>query len=114
MTPPADVNDGHAVAEIDTVDAISVVPEAEAAQVEALAEVAPQVPDKPTQANRSRCFNCSKKVGLLGFECRCGYVFCSSHRHAGDHSCTFDYAAFDRDRLAKANPMVAASKLDKL
>lgn len=27
-------------------------------------------PEKPKQANRSRCFSCRKKVGLLGFECR--------------------------------------------
>jgi hypothetical protein len=53
-------------------------------------------------------------VGLLGFECRCGYVYCSGHRHAADHSCSFDYASFDRERLAKANPVVAASKIDKL
>jgi hypothetical protein len=74
----------------------------------------PEEPEKPVQANRSRCFCCNKKVGLLGFECRCGYVYCSGHRHATDHTCTFDYAAFDKERLAKANPVIAASKLDKL
>lgn len=26
----------------------------------------------------------------------CGYVFCSGHRHAQDHNCSFDYAAFDK------------------
>lgn len=36
----------------------------------------------------------------------CGYVFCSGHRHAQDHSCTFDYAAFDKANLAKANNKV--------
>ena len=70
-------------------------------------------PEKPVQKNKSRCFSCNKKVGLLGFECRCGYVYCSGHRHAADHACTFDYASFDRDRLAKANPVVAAAKVDK-
>lgn len=72
-------------------------------------------PAKPVQKNRSRCFECSKKVGLLGFECRCGYVFCSGHRHAGDgHVCTFDHVAFDRKRLADTMEVVAASKLEKL
>jgi len=74
----------------------------------------PEEPEKPVQANRNRCFCCNKKVGLLGFECRCGFVFCSGHRHAADHTCTFDYAAFDKERLAKANPVIAAPKLDKL
>jgi hypothetical protein len=80
----------------------------------AAAVLAAQEPEQPAQPNRGRCFTCSKKVGLLGFECRCGYVFCSGHRHAQDHTCSFDYAAFDRERLAKANPLVAGSKLDKL
>jgi AN1-type zinc finger protein 5/6 len=66
------------------------------------------------QLHRNRCFGCNKKVGLLGFECRCGFVFCSSHRHAADHACTFDYASMDKARLAAQNPLVAASKLDRL
>lgn len=78
-------------------------------------EVAEEEPSKPLQKNRSRCFECNKKVGLLGFECRCGYVFCSGHRHAGDgHVCTFDHVAFDRKRLADTMEVVAASKLEKL
>lgn len=82
----------------------------------AVAEAEPSQPadDKPVQENRGRCFCCRKKVGLLGFECRCGYVFCSGHRHAQDHSCTFDYAAFDKANLAKANNKVVAAKVDKL
>lgn len=71
------------------------------------------VSEKAVQKNRGRCFSCNKKVGLLGFECRCGYVYCTGHRHAADHACTFDFASFDRDRLAKANPVVAAAKVDK-
>lgn len=78
-------------------------------------EVAEEEPSKPLQKNRSRCFECNKKVGLLGFECRCGYVFCSGHRHAGDgHVCSFDHVAFDRKRLADTMEVVAASKLEKL
>lgn len=38
--------------------------------------------------------------------CSCGYVFCSGHRHAQDHDCTFDYASFDKANLAKANNKV--------
>jgi hypothetical protein len=97
----------------------AVVPEEETAAPEPLAvapsqPMEPEEPEKPIQANRNRCFCCNKKVGLLGFECRCGFVFCSGHRHAADHTCTFDYASFDKERLAKANPVIAASKLDKL
>lgn len=100
-------------------DEAAAVPEEETAAPEPLAvapaqPMQPAEPEKPVQANRNRCLCCNKKVGLLGFECRCGYVYCSGHRHAADHNCTFDYATFDKERLAKANPVIAASKLDKL
>lgn len=103
-------------AEVEVAPAVEAPVEAPTAPVEQAAPAvpSPSQPEKPIQANRNRCFNCNKKVGLLGFECRCGYVYCSGHRHAADHTCTFDYAAFDRERLAKANPLIAASKLDKL
>jgi hypothetical protein len=70
----------------------------------------------PAQKNRSRCFECNKKVGLLGFDCKCGYVFCSSHRHAGPggHECTFNFKERDRGLLADTMEVVAASKVDKL
>merc|ERR1711936_1425680 len=32
-----------------------------------------------------------KKVGLTGFTCRCGGLFCSIHRYSDKHDCTFDY-----------------------
>ncbi|EFN56686.1 hypothetical protein CHLNCDRAFT_144583 [Chlorella variabilis] len=90
---------------------------APAADALAAAEAAPAdepADDRPVQENRGRCFCCRKKVGLLGFECRCGYVFCSGHRHARDHACPFDYATFDKANLAKANNKVVAAKVDKL
>ena len=71
-------------------------------------------PPRKVQKNRKRCWCCQKKVGLLGFECRCGYVFCSLHRHADQHECDFDYKAFDRENLSKANPVVMAEKVDKI
>lgn len=71
-------------------------------------------PPRKVQKNRNRCWCCQKKVGLLGFECRCGYVFCTMHRHADQHECDFDYKAFDRENLSKANPVVMAEKVDKI
>ena len=64
--------------------------------------------------NRSRCFNCKKKVGLTGFECRCGNVFCGQHRYAEQHNCTFDYKAHDRAILDKLNPKVIGKKVDSI
>ena len=38
-----------------------------------------------------RCATCKKKLGLTGFTCRCGGLFCSIHRYSDKHQCDFDY-----------------------
>jgi hypothetical protein len=68
----------------------------------------------PTTATKNRCESCRKKVGLLGFACRCGGTYCGAHRHAGAHACEFDYMAAGREQLARQNPLVVASKIDKI
>ena len=62
----------------------------------------------------SRCTSCKKRVGLTGFNCRCGDLFCSTHRYSDKHECPFDYRTAARDAIAKANPVVKAEKLDKI
>ncbi|KAL8214055.1 hypothetical protein R6Q57_003504, partial [Mikania cordata] len=62
----------------------------------------------------SRCTKCRKRVGLTGFSCRCGNVFCSVHRYTDKHDCQFDYHATAKDAISKANPVVKAEKLDKI
>ena len=66
------------------------------------------------QANKNRCYSCNKRVGFTGFECRCGFVYCATHRHANKHACSFDFKAMGRDAVAKANPAVIAEKVDKV
>lgn len=62
----------------------------------------------------NRCLCCRKRVGLTGFGCRCGGIFCSLHRYADMHSCSFDYKAAGREAIAKANPVIRAKKIDKI
>lgn len=62
----------------------------------------------------SRCSTCRKRVGLTGFSCKCGNLFCSAHRYSDKHECPFDYRSAGRDAIAKANPVVKAEKLDKI
>ncbi|CAH8360332.1 unnamed protein product [Eruca vesicaria subsp. sativa] len=62
----------------------------------------------------SRCTTCNKRVGLTGFKCRCGELFCGIHRYADVHSCSFNYHAAAQEAIAKANPVVKAEKLDKI
>lgn len=73
-------------------------------------------PDKSPEKNkkRNRCFLCKKKVGLTGFECRCGNLYCSVHRYSDMHDCHFDYKADAAEKIRKENPMVVGEKLQKI
>ncbi|XP_078432854.1 zinc finger A20 and AN1 domain-containing stress-associated protein 11-like [Wolffia australiana] len=62
----------------------------------------------------SRCSGCRRKVGLTGFRCRCGLLFCAAHRYSDRHDCAYDYKAAARDAIQKANPVVKASKIVRI
>ncbi|GMJ15494.1 Stress Associated Protein3 [Hibiscus trionum] len=62
----------------------------------------------------NRCLSCNKRVGLTGFKCRCGMVFCGIHRYPEEHGCDFDFKAMGKQQIAKANPIVKAAKLQKI
>ncbi|CAL9195112.1 unnamed protein product [Musa hybrid cultivar] len=62
----------------------------------------------------NRCSTCRKRVGLTGFSCRCGNLFCAAHRYSDKHDCQFDYRKAAQAAIAKANPIVKAEKLDKI
>ncbi|GJQ09679.1 hypothetical protein GpartN1_g1470.t1 [Galdieria partita] len=66
------------------------------------------------QKPKNRCQWCNKKVGLTGFSCRCGFVFCSEHRYSDKHNCNFDFKSQNKEILSKANPQVVASKINKI
>lgn len=68
---------------------------------------------KPKDGPR-RCNSCNKRVGLTGFDCRCGNVFCAIHRYSDKHDCPFDYRTSAQDAIAKANPIVKAEKIGKI
>eukprot|EP01137_Pigoraptor_chileana_P001763 Opistho-2@39798 len=63
---------------------------------------------------KNRCHSCSKKVGLTGFSCRCGGVYCGIHRYSDRHECAFDYKTNGRENIAKANPVIQGQKIQKL
>ncbi|RWR80379.1 zinc finger A20 and AN1 domain-containing protein [Cinnamomum micranthum f. kanehirae] len=62
----------------------------------------------------NRCMACRKRIGLTGFNCRCGGTFCTVHRYSEKHDCSFDYRSAGRDAIAKANPVVKAEKIEKI
>jgi hypothetical protein len=68
-------------------------------------------PERPAQTNTSRCWTCNKKIGLLGFQCKCEYFFCAGHRASDKHECSFDYKAMGKQQLMQANPTITPEKL---
>ncbi|NXV43087.1 ZFAN5 protein, partial [Uria aalge] len=73
-------------------------------------ERAPELP-KP---KKNRCFMCRKKVGLTGFDCRCGNLFCGLHRYSDKHNCPYDYKAEAAAKIRKENPVVVAEKIQRI
>lgn len=65
---------------------------------------------------RNRCSyeSCKRKVGLTGFDCRCGGLYCWEHRYSDKHDCKFDYKELGQDQIRKNNPIVVGEKIQKI
>lgn len=88
--------------------------EEEPVVVSVVAEKPEKEEPKNIQTDTTKCWSCNKKVGLLGFKCKCNYTFCGIHRYSDKHSCTYDYKTNERSQLQKANPVIMASKITKI
>ena len=75
-------------------------------------ETAPSSAAAPKTVNR--CSGCKRKVGLTGFRCRCGSLFCAEHRYSDRHDCAFDYKTAAREAIQRANPVVRAPKVVRI
>ncbi|XP_061180756.1 AN1-type zinc finger protein 5-like [Saccostrea echinata] len=75
-------------------------------------DVASSPDDKKSKKNR--CTTCKKKVGLTGFPCRCGGLFCSMHRYSDKHECDFNYKELAQEQIRKHNPVIVAEKIQKI
>lgn len=73
-----------------------------------------QASEVKVKVGPNRCSTCRKRVGLTGFSCRCGNLYCADHRYSDKHECSFDYRTAARDAISKANPVIKAEKLDKI
>lgn len=67
-----------------------------------------------TTRKKNKCQVCRKKVGLTGFTCRCGGLFCPLHRYNNEHDCTFDYRQYGQDEIRRNNPAVKGEKIRKM
>jgi len=73
-------------------------------------------PETPVEkkSKTNRCSSCRKKIGLTGFECRCGKMFCGLHRYSDTHDCSFDYRQLGAEEIRKNNPLVVSEKIKKI
>ncbi|XP_073314078.1 zinc finger A20 and AN1 domain-containing stress-associated protein 5-like [Primulina huaijiensis] len=69
---------------------------------------------QPVKREVNRCSGCRRKVGLTGFRCRCGELFCADHRYSDRHDCSYDYKSAGREAIAKDNPVVKAAKIVRI
>lgn len=111
-TSSSNGSESVAAATVD-VQASSVEPKIISVQPSCALELSGSVEAKPKEGP-SRCSSCKKRVGLTGFKCRCGNLYCASHRYSDKHNCPFDYRTAARDAIIKANPVIKAEKLDKI
>ncbi len=60
------------------------------------------------------CSACDRKLMWTDMPCRCGHIYCPRHRHAEDHSCTYDYKGNEKLRLKVLHPCVRPKKLVRI
>ena len=68
-----------------------------------------------TTPKTNRCCNegCKKKLSLTDFPCKCNRKFCSVHRAAETHSCSYDYKGQQNKELLKTmGESVTARRVD--
>lgn len=71
---------------------------------------------KIKDSSRCNLANCNKKLGLLdsNIKCKCGDVFCSTHRYSNKHNCSFDYKKDNKEKMEKSLTKVVADKVIKI
>jgi len=75
---------------------------------------ASSIDESPSKPKKSRCASCRKRVGLTGFYCRCGKLFCGLHRYSDQHECDFDYKSDAQAKIRKENPVIVGEKINKI
>ncbi|PHT29626.1 Zinc finger A20 and AN1 domain-containing stress-associated protein 8 [Capsicum baccatum] len=80
----------------------------------ASADLASQISQVKSKEGLKKCTTCRKRVGITGFICKCGDLFCAVHHYSEKHICSFDYRNAGQNTIAKANRIIVAEKLDKI
>ena len=69
----------------------------------------------PMKKSRPRCAKCGKRLGLTEqYRCRCGDQYCTRHRYAEEHDCSYDYQSENKAKLRNQNHNLQPPKLPKI
>lgn len=81
-----------------------------------LPDITHTIPPKQLSLSKpkSRCFTCSRKVGITGFTCRCEHLFCAEHRLPFEHKCSFDVKATFTKQLETSCNKVTTDKMIRI
>jgi len=74
----------------------------------------PTVLESTPQEDQTKCWACCRNIGLTGIQCRCKYYFCSEHRYAESHDCTFNHQLYHRSILEREILGCVAEKVEKV
>jgi hypothetical protein len=74
----------------------------------------PAKPVEPVRPKKCQHDGCKVKLMLADFACRCNSFYCSQHRFAEAHKCTFDYRAVGKDLLTKQMPTIVGEKFERV
>ncbi|PHT97675.1 Zinc finger A20 and AN1 domain-containing stress-associated protein 4 [Capsicum chinense] len=77
-------------------------------------DLASQISQVKSKEDLKKCTACRKRVGLTGFSCKCGDLFCAVHPYSDKHNCSFDYRNAGQNAIAKENPIIVEEKLNKM
>ena len=55
-----------------------------------------------------------KKSNLIIFTCKCGQIYCMTHKSPESHNCLHNFKIAGVIKLSKENPKITPSKLERI
>lgn len=70
---------------------------------------------KEKNNGKKYCFICNKRLKIMTtYDCRCGELFCASHRTPEYHNCTYDYSMHGQNVLSDKLQKIDHDKINKI